>query len=102
MGVDVKVAGSMNRLAQRQQVRMPFTSLNPGLWDDELDIVYDSHGEPTHAVVPKWAVDEQAKTVMGQAVAVVEDYVMVVLPPGSMGGGVALVPNSRLTLDEVK
>lgn len=98
--LDERTMESPRWLVTRQQVKMPFDHDNPGWWDDELDIVFDSNGGTTHAVVPLWAVDKEAKTVKGQTVAKVGEYLMVVLPPGSLGGAVALVPASKLVLDE--
>ena len=98
--VDERTVESPRWLVNRQQVKMSFLHSNPGWWNDELDVVFNSRGKTAHAVVPSWAVDEDAKLVVGEAVAKVGEYLMVVLPPGSMGGSVALIPASELTLDE--
>lgn len=98
--VDERTVESPRRLVTRQQVKMPFKYINPGWWNDEVDIVFDSNGGTTHAIVPRWAVDQERKTVMGQTVAKIREYLMVVLPSGSLGGSVALVPASRLIVDE--
>lgn len=79
---------------------LPVKKIDVGLWDEEASVIVESQGEEISALVPRWAVDEENRTVACVAKGESHDrqWVMVVTPPASFGSTCVLWPRQELAL----